>query len=162
MSWRARFADSTLGEGVNIKTIKWLVKGIPSVWFFMFPGIVAGIIVAVFFASGQAGWISAIAVCALITYAIMQSSQIRDLKEQINERATLRELDGVADGAASDIEDTNTTIEALNDKVNYITKAISDQMDALNVSMTDEYREMYLMIADHKFGPADDDGEAGV
>ena len=115
---------------------------------YMLPGIAAGIITAIYFASGSSMIITVILFCVLITYAIVSSNEISSLKDKLEDQVTQLEFDLKS-------ESVEERLDNLNDKINFVAQAASSEIDDLANNVGSEIHEIALMIADKRFGPED-------
>ena len=126
-------------------------------WFgllkYMVPGIIASIVTAIYFATGSGTFITIVLFCSLITYAIVTSNQISNLKEALSKLETK-----TVDKRVYKIRNkaTKEEIEILNDKINFVAQAASSEISDLAENVGSEIHEIALIIADKKFGPYED------
>jgi len=117
---------------------------------YMAPGLIAGLVTAIYFSTGNSDFITIALFCTLITYAIVTSKEISSLKEKLEEKLSTMEFDLKQ-------EASDEKIETLDSKITYVAQAASSEIDDLSSNIGSEIHEIVLMIADRKFGPEEGD-----
>jgi hypothetical protein len=97
----------------------------------MVPGIGAGVVTGVYFRDNKADFITSVLFCTLITYSIVTAKKIETM--EINQFI-------------------------LQEKINAYATQASEEINNLADDVADDIHEVFVLIADEKFG---DDNEEG-
>jgi hypothetical protein len=124
----------------------------------MFPGVIAGIITAIYYTNGQSEFITAVMFCSLVTYAIVTSMQIKILKENNQELNRYISTNLVTN---KDLKYVRKSVRKLDEKINYVAQAASDEIEILGNNMGTEIHDLARFVAITKFGPEPEEDEEG-